>query len=149
MVLALNNRGYANYFLGDLDKALDDFDIAINLESGFAEASLNKSSILASQNNSGSGPGPPGYGHRGESGYVFAVSQPWIDQGAEREPFRGMRGLEQGPGAWEQVRLKHMLRNAMNKVLMIRRWFYLLTWRCWFQLLVSGQEDVTIKKEGV
>ncbi len=33
-----------------MDAALDDFDIAINLESGFAEASLNKSSILASQN---------------------------------------------------------------------------------------------------
>jgi len=51
MVLALNNRGYARYFLGDLDAALDDFDIAINLESGFAEANLNKASILAGRNN--------------------------------------------------------------------------------------------------
>ena len=47
--LALNNRGYAHYFLGDLDAAIADFDAAIALDTAFAEASLNKSSVLARQ----------------------------------------------------------------------------------------------------
>ena len=49
LVLALNNRGYAHYFFGNMDAALDDFDMAISLDRDFGEACLNKAALLARQ----------------------------------------------------------------------------------------------------
>ncbi len=35
----------------------------------------------------------------------------------------------------------------MNKVLMIKRWFYILSLALLIPVVLSGQEDVTIKKK--
>lgn len=43
--------------------------------------------------------------------------------------------------------LKHMLKNATNNELMIRRWFYILTILLLVPVVLAGQENVTIKKK--
>ena len=49
MIMALNNRGYARYYLGRTGGALQDFDAAITMNKQFPLASLNKASLLAKQ----------------------------------------------------------------------------------------------------
>jgi tetratricopeptide (TPR) repeat protein len=48
-IFALNNRGYARYYTEDVEGALKDFNAAITNSEHFAQARLNKASLLAGQ----------------------------------------------------------------------------------------------------
>jgi tetratricopeptide (TPR) repeat protein len=49
LFIALNNRGYARYYMEDAEGALLDFNAAITNSDHFANANLNKASLLATQ----------------------------------------------------------------------------------------------------
>jgi tetratricopeptide (TPR) repeat protein len=49
LYIALNNRGYARYYTEDVEGALKDFNAAITNSEHFAQARLNKASLLAGQ----------------------------------------------------------------------------------------------------
>jgi Tfp pilus assembly protein PilF len=53
MAIALSNRGYAYYYMGDMEHALQDFDAAIALDKSLPDAVLNKASLLAKQEQTG------------------------------------------------------------------------------------------------